>query len=305
MPPKKRHRSPVDVRQLLRATASSMWTTLAESAANERPDHKGIPREAHVRQFLRERLPPKWGVTRGHVFFAGDETTREFDVIVYDAQNCPRWTLGNGEDPRRLVPLEAVIGVIEVKSTLDDRTLAKAVAKIGEFDSLLDQGATESGYRPFRHIFAFELDRATDFGGWRAPCLALSRYAGARCQPDGIFVLDDHFSVLVREHGVGHVFGLHRGQTPAEVLQSSWDIQNEEIRRDIELDDSYCLDYFTTAAVDGLLLLAFLTFVIQRASAYQPTNVDYADLFCRWGGPALGGLMNFRSDDSDHVPVEF
>lgn len=86
-----------------------MWTTLAESAANERPDHKGIPREAHVRQFLRERLPPKWGVTRGHVFFAGDETTREFDVIVYDAQNCPRWTLGNGEDPRRLVPLEAVI----------------------------------------------------------------------------------------------------------------------------------------------------------------------------------------------------
>lgn len=234
---------------------------------------------------------------------SGDELA--FTHAVLCQVGLPRSEVEGREFMRQSGDAWVNIGVIEVKSTLDDRTLAKAVAKIGEFDSLLDQGATESGYRPFRHIFAFELDRATDFGGWRAPCLALSRYAGARCQPDGIFVLDDHFSVLVREHGVGHVFGLHRGQTPAEVLQSSWDIQNEEIRRDIELDDSYCLDYFTTAAVDGLLLLAFLTFVIQRASAYQPTNVDYADLFCRWGGPALGGLMNFRSDDSDHVPVEF
>jgi len=89
------------------------------------------------------------------------------------------------------------------------------------------------------------------------------------------------------------------------VRQSSWDIENEEIRRDIELDDSYCLDYFTTAAVDGLLLLAFLTLVIQQGSSYQTANVDYADLFCRWGGPALGGIMNFGSDESDHVPVDF
>ncbi|WP_179257800.1 hypothetical protein [Burkholderia sp. AU6039] len=42
-------------------------------------------------------------------------------------------------------------------------------------------------------------------------------------------------------------------------------------------------------------MLAFLTYVIQRASRYEPAGVDYADEFCRWGGPALGGLLNFRS----------
>ncbi|NPT62478.1 hypothetical protein [Paraburkholderia elongata] len=50
-------RVPVDVRQLLRATAASLWATFQESAASARPDHKGDPREARVRQFLRERLP--------------------------------------------------------------------------------------------------------------------------------------------------------------------------------------------------------------------------------------------------------
>jgi hypothetical protein len=108
-----------DVRQLLSATTASLWATFQESAASARPDHKGHPREARLRQFLRERLPPKWGVSRGHVFYAEDATTPEFDVIVYDALNCPAWTLDSNEDPRRLVPLDAVIGVIEVKSTLD------------------------------------------------------------------------------------------------------------------------------------------------------------------------------------------
>nr|WP_141661990.1 DUF6602 domain-containing protein [Burkholderia ambifaria] len=296
------HRAPpVDVRQLLRATAASLWATFADSAAHARPDHKGDPREARVRQFLRERLPSKWGVTRGHVFYAGDATTPEFDVIVYDALNCPALPLDTGGDARRLVPLEAVLGVIEVKSTLDDRTLAAAIAKLTQFDTLLDHGATDRAYRPFRHVFAYQLDRDCDFDGW-GPVRTLTRYAGARCQPDGVFVLDDHFSVLVNGHGFAHVFGLHRGQMPDEV---EWtDLQREEERRDFQFEDAWCNDYFSTDAVDGLLLLAFLTFVIQRASCYQPADVNYADLFCRWGGPALGGMTDFRGASGDEVPLD-
>lgn len=287
----------VDVRILLASAADSMWATFKASAASARPDHKGGPREQQVRQFLKERLPPKWGVTRGHVFFAGDATSQEFDVIVYDALNCPSWTLDSSDDPRRLVPLEAVIGVIEVKSTLDDRTLRAAIEKISEFDSIVENGNLDRTYRPFRYLFAYRLDRAADFDGWGAQSLMLTRYAGARTQPDGVFVLDAEFSVLAARHGVARTYALHRGESVDEVLAKSWDVQNEEIRRDIELDPSYCHDYFTTRAKDGLLLLSFLTFVLERASSYQVLETDYADIFCRWGGPMLGGLLNFRETD--------
>ncbi|MGQ7908740.1 hypothetical protein [Burkholderia sp. BC1] len=164
------------------------------------------------------------------------------------------------------MPVEAVLGVIEVKSTLDDRTFAAATGKLAQFDSLLEHGTTDEGYRPFRHVFAYQLDRGCDFDGWHHPSVALTRYALARCQPDGVFVLDDHISVLVKGHGYADVFGLHRGQIPDEVDRTTLD--NEEVRRFLEYEDSYCNDYFTTAVVDGLVLLVFLTFVIQRASHY-------------------------------------
>ena len=248
-----------------------------------------------MRQFLRERLPAKYGVTHGHIF-SGDVTSNEFDVIVYDALNCPSWILSNSNDPRHLVPLEAVIGTVEVKSTLNEETLADALKKVTEFDSLMEANDRypANSYRPFRYIFAYRIDRDEDFDGWQRPSLRLSKYAGTRVQPDGLFILEREFSVLTARHGVARSFALHRGESIDEVLNNSWDVQNEEIRMDIELDYSYCHDYFSTEASNGLLLLAFLTFVIESANDYRAIEVDYADIFCHWGGPTLGGLLSFR-----------
>ncbi|CAM2174653.1 hypothetical protein BO443_220020 [Burkholderia orbicola] len=143
------------------------------------------------------------------------------------------------------------------------RTLAAAVDKLAQLDAALAAEAAQNGpaeYAPFRHVFAYRLDPDDDFDGWRRPAYALTRYAGAHTQPDGIFVLDGHFSVRVNGHGIAHAFGLHRGQTPEEIWNSTYDLQNESIQRDLQLDPSYCNDYFTTEAKDGLLLLAFLTY---------------------------------------------
>lgn len=256
-----------------------------------------------MRQFLRERLPSKWGVTRGHVF-DGDTTSLEFDVLVYDALNCPGWTLDSTEDPRRLVPLQAVVGVIEVKSTLDDGTLAAAIDKLAQLDALVAQADHEGlfHFSPFRHVFAYQLDRNAAFDGWYSPARRLTQYAGARCQPDGVFVLDDHFAVRDRGNGIARSFALHRGLSVREARDRNLDIENEELKRFVAEDPSYCYDYFETAAADGLLLLAFLTFVLEGTSGYTPQDVDYADTFCRWGGPQLGGLLDFRGPPDPEFP---
>jgi hypothetical protein len=282
-----------------------------EAAGRRSPRTQGVASPAvlslflhsTVRQFLRERLPSKWGVTRGHVF-DGDTTSLEFDVLVYDAHNCPGWTLDSTGDPRRLVPLQAVVGVIEVKSTLDDGTLAAAVDKLARFDALVAEADCEGlfPFRPFRHVFAYRLDLDADFDGWGSPAYRLTRYAGTRCQPDGVFVLNDHFAVLDRGNGIARSFALHRGLSVCEARNESLDIQNEEIKRFIETDPSHCNDYFATAAADGLLLLAFLTFVLEGTTVYTPQDVDYADAFCRWGGPQLGGLLDFRGPPDPGFP---
>ncbi|MEK6290707.1 MAG: DUF6602 domain-containing protein [Paraburkholderia tropica] len=273
-----------------------MWATFQESGASSRPDHKGGPREEHVRRFLRERLPSKWGITRGHIFH-GDTASNEFDVLVYDALSCPSWTLDNTSDPRRLIPLHAVIGVIEVKSTLDGTTLEGALGKLAEFDELIAQIEYEGPYsaRPFRHVFAYQLDPTADFEGWHTPALRLTSYAGTRCQPDGLFILNDGFAVLDYGNAVARSFALHRGMTVDESRWSSWDLDDEEMRRSLETDPSYCNDYFATTATNGLLLLAFLTFVLESAARFVTPDINYADEFCRWGGPQLDGLLDFRS----------
>lgn len=281
----------VDVRILLEGTAESMWATFSTSSASMRPDHKGGPREKVIREFLSQRLPTKWGVTRGHVIYSGDRTTGEFDLIVYDTNHCPSWTVDKDDDPRRLVPLEAVVGIVEVKSTLTDSTLNDALNKIGEFDEALREHELETSYRPFRYLFAYKLDKKAKFDDWLTPHVMLTRYAGARLQPDGLFVLDSYMAILVATYDVGRAFSLLRGKNLDRTLEDSWEVQNEQIKRDVQSDPSYCNDYFDIPASDGFLLLSFLTFVLDHGHSFVPLDVNYADLFCRWGGEALNNLL--------------
>lgn len=281
----------VDVRKLLEGTAASMWATFTSSSASRRPDHKGGPREKAIREFLSQRLPSKWGVTRGHVIFSGDRTTAEFDLIVYDAVNCPSWTVDDDSDPRRLVPLEAVVGIVEVKSTLNDATLNQALNKLDELDEVLRECELEVTYRPFRYLFAYRLDEAAKFGGWSAPHLMLTKYAGARTRPDGLFVLDSYMAVLHAGDAIGRAMSLLRGKTLDHAMEDSWEVQSEMLKRDVQIDPSYCNDYFCNPARNGFLLLSFLTFILDHASKFSASGSNYADLFCRWGGPALGDLF--------------
>nr|WP_147299800.1 DUF6602 domain-containing protein [Cupriavidus taiwanensis] len=269
-----------------------MWTTFKESDASARPDHKGGPREQRVRDFLRERLPSKFGVARAHIIFGGDSTSTEFDVVIYDAVNCPRWKLDASEDPRMLIPIEAVVGIVEVKSTLDQRTLDSALDKFLEFDEIVKAQPETHPYAPFRHLFSYRIDADEDFEGWFSPGLRLTRYAGTRCQPDGVFILDSEFHVLDRGNGIARTFAIHRGRSVDEIWIESWDIQNEIIRRGVMVDPSHCNDYISTKATGGLLLLAFLTFALEHASKYAAPEINFADVFSRWGGPMLGGLWD-------------
>jgi hypothetical protein len=296
---------PVDVRKLLQATAAAMWARFQMSDASARPDHRGLPREIEVRAFLRDRLPRKFGVARGHVIQA-DRASLEFDVIVFDALNCPTWAMDTTDDPRLLVPIEAVVGVIEVKSTLNARSLKEACKKLGELDDYLHAADIRSPRRPFRFVFAYSLDEEDTFHDWQSPEIYLSRYAQeVDCQPDALFLLDSHFSLLTSSQSLDKAYALHWGVSVDEVsAAANREAELEQERRDFYQDQpEYALDYFDAPATNGLLLLAFFTFVLEEAERYSFSTISYVDRFYTWGGPELGGLITFRTPDAPDLQL--
>lgn len=272
----------VNFSKLIDATAGTLLAEFDLSAASSRPDHKGAPREAKIRDFLRRVLPPQWGVAKAHIVYGGNLTSLEFDVVLYDFLRTPRWPCEGGDDPRLLIPLETVLGIIEVKSTLDKETLVAAHKKIAEFDEILHARVGDSTYRPFRYVFAYRQDETDDFGGWGSPALASCRYATPAARPDGIFVLGQGFSVLATTPDLTRAHALYKGEGSEETLTSSYDVHDDLIHRDVHMDPSYLNDYVSMEAGGGRVLVAMPAFIAERASTFDNFGLNSADMMSRW-----------------------
>jgi len=98
------------------------------------PD-RGGPREKAVLDYFKNHLPRKYGVTTGKILNNSGDLTRQIDVIIYDALNCPILYSENIGEEYQIIPSESVIGTIEVKSTLNNITAKEILTNI---DSILE-----------------------------------------------------------------------------------------------------------------------------------------------------------------------
>lgn len=88
---------------------------------------KGLRREDALRGFLREVLPPKYGVGRGEVVSALGDISKQMDIVIYDALHAPMiFTSATS----RIFPAESVYATIEVKSRLTVATLDSCIENI-------------------------------------------------------------------------------------------------------------------------------------------------------------------------------
>jgi hypothetical protein len=202
--------------------------------------------------------------------------------IIYHAWDAPSWNLdSNASDPRLLIPLEAVAGIVEVKSTLTNGTLNDAIKKICEIDEIVRSTEIEDG--PFIFIFSYKKDKDDNFDEWGSPIVRLCSYAAPKCQPDGVFILDTGYSILASETGLARSYAIQNREDLDTALMKNEAFRDDFLQRFIELDASYCNDYKTWDGKDGAVILPFLTFVIQFCAYHSPTPVDYADIFSKWG----------------------
>ncbi len=107
------------------------------------PSGVGDDREDAVRDYLREVLPPRFSVDRGKIFDSQGNLSREFDVIISESFDVsPAMTLAG----RRIVPIESVYGVIEIKSKLNKKHYNYFIDAIAELDEM------RRFYKPIRKL---------------------------------------------------------------------------------------------------------------------------------------------------------
>lgn len=101
----------------------------------------GRARELLAAQFLEQNLPARISVRRGEIFDSFKESSGETDVILVDNKSSAARVGGES-----LVPVEAAIGMIEVKSSLNGDNFKDAIKKIARVKKL-QRGAQNGTYR--------------------------------------------------------------------------------------------------------------------------------------------------------------
>ena len=88
---------------------------------------KGNEAERLVKVFLKEHLPKRFSVGSGFIIDGYDTVSKQTDVIIYDALNCPVY---RASEEAAIFPSDNVAAVVEVKSRLDKDQLISAFENI-------------------------------------------------------------------------------------------------------------------------------------------------------------------------------
>ncbi len=105
----------IDFPGLLKSIGEELQARVDRASIYKHPSGVGDAREDVVREYLQQVLSPRFIVDRGKIFDSDGNLSREFDVIISEKNDvAPAMSLAS----RRIVPIEAVYGIIEVKSSL-------------------------------------------------------------------------------------------------------------------------------------------------------------------------------------------
>ena len=139
----------VKLLEALRMSAEQVKLEMDRSGLFEHRGDRGEYREKIVQEFLRPYLPGCYGLGRGEVFSANGESSRQIDIVIYDAIFSS--VLMKNENSQ-LFPCESVFGSIEVKTELKRETLEQGVENIMSLKKLDREASDMLDILPFRRI---------------------------------------------------------------------------------------------------------------------------------------------------------
>lgn len=123
----------------------------------------GIPLENALRNFFIQYFPSRFGFTSGYLVDKEDRVSNQLDWIIYDSIYFPP-LMGKSqkEDLIEWVPFDGAYGSVEVKRTLNEDSLEKAVKQIKKTKSLNRNDVDLLQVNPLFHISKKKLNIRED-----------------------------------------------------------------------------------------------------------------------------------------------
>lgn len=146
---------PNRINGVVKARLRGLIAQLEESRQVDHAATKGALREKYLTDFLQSLLPPNYTVSGGFICDVLGSVSPQIDLILADTSTIPSIAFASDVS---LIPVEAAIGAVEVKSTLTTLALkqiqaqAEVIGSLRPIAEVPDHG--RHGVRLF--IFAYE-----------------------------------------------------------------------------------------------------------------------------------------------------
>lgn len=119
--------------ELMRSGDRFLQSELQRSAAIRHATTKGSVRERALLPLARQLFPRRFEVTSGEIMNATGERSRAQDLIVYDPNVVAGWQIDESD---AIVPSEAVVATIEVKSGAARKDVSQASTNLASVKSV-------------------------------------------------------------------------------------------------------------------------------------------------------------------------
>jgi len=213
--------------ELMRSGDRFLQSELQRSATIQHATTKGSVRERALLPLARQLFPRRFEVTSGEIMNATDERSRAQDLIVYDPNVVAGWQIDESD---AIVPCEAVVATIEVKSGAARKDVTKASANLASVKSVFgdrlrsglagDLLVDDTTARPLGIAIFYDADRVWD--GFTDDVLDAVRAEDPELRPD-IFVIpgvgamtwppDEHGKPIRGRIGADEMLVLHGTDT--------------------------------------------------------------------------------------------
>jgi hypothetical protein len=141
------------LKQSIHAASKKMQIDFEEVTENiNHMGERGSSREEILLSYLRKYIPIKYEMNNGIIIDGTGEQSRQQDIIIYDSFNSP--VLLNMQSTK-MIPIESVFSVIEVKSSLNKTEINKCVNNISSVKSLVKYSLDEINSPTAGFVFAF------------------------------------------------------------------------------------------------------------------------------------------------------
>jgi len=120
---------------------------------------KGTARENILEEYLKSYIPEKYCFSKGTIVDCNDVQSRQVDIIIHDKFLTPYLV---DMDGTKIVPIESVYGVVEVKSTLTKEELRKSVKNIESVRKLKKKTTTGYSFPTAGMVFAYDSDASLE-----------------------------------------------------------------------------------------------------------------------------------------------